>query len=83
MRSGNSNTQTRITFVNIRTRPVHLWWKSFDNGERVSHGVVGPNGGRQNMTTYLTHPWVITDEDSGEALGVWMPIPQSGRVLLD
>ncbi|KZP19602.1 hypothetical protein FIBSPDRAFT_1045391 [Athelia psychrophila] len=81
VRSANSNTQTNIAFVNFRANPVHIWWRSFD-AQRVSYGVVAANGGRQDMRTYLTHPWVVTDEESGEALGVWMPIPEGGLVVV-
>ncbi|KAJ7205424.1 von Hippel-Lindau disease tumor suppressor, beta/alpha domain-containing protein, partial [Mycena pura] len=61
LRSANSNTQTSVTFVNFRAKPIHLWWISFE-ATRVGYGTVAANGGRQDMTTYLTHPWVITDE---------------------
>ncbi|KAF9020237.1 hypothetical protein BDZ89DRAFT_1072423 [Hymenopellis radicata] len=81
LRSANSNTQTSIKFVNYKAKPVHLWWISFD-AKRVSYGTVEGNGGKMDMRTYLTHPWVITDEESGEALGIWMPIPDGGLVVV-
>ncbi|KAF9020594.1 hypothetical protein BDZ89DRAFT_1072109 [Hymenopellis radicata] len=81
LRSANSNTQTSIKFVNYKAKPVHLWWISFD-AKRVSYGTVEGNGGKIDMRTYLTHPWVITDEESGEALGIWMPIPDGGLVVV-
>ncbi|KAJ7870422.1 hypothetical protein B0H13DRAFT_2061715 [Mycena leptocephala] len=82
LRSANSTTKTSILFVNYRAKPIHVWWISFDP-KRVSYGTVAGNGGKLDMsTTYLTHPWVITDEESGEALGIWMPIPDVGLVVV-
>ncbi|KAJ7855915.1 hypothetical protein B0H14DRAFT_727561 [Mycena olivaceomarginata] len=81
LRSVNSNTETSITFVNFRAEPLHLWWISFE-GRRVSYGTVDGGGGRVVIKTYLTHPWVITDEGSGEALGIWFPIPDRGLVVV-
>jgi hypothetical protein len=80
MRSQHSNIQTSVLFVNRRSRPVHLWWRNFQ-GQRVSYGVVQP-GGTFDITTYVTHAWVITDEESGEALGIWNPAVQPGRVMI-
>ncbi|KAJ7705127.1 hypothetical protein B0H14DRAFT_2416055, partial [Mycena olivaceomarginata] len=72
LRSANGNTQTSITFVNYRATPVHLWWISYD-ATRVTGGTVAANGGRQDMTTFLTHPWLITDEQSGVGFGGLVP----------
>lgn len=81
MRSANGNTQTSIAFVNFRATPVHLWWISYD-ATRVTGGTVAANGGRQDVTTFLTHPWLITDEQSGVGLGVWFPVPGGGLVVV-
>ena len=80
MRSLHSNLQTHVTFVNTRTSAVHLWWRNF-SGIRVSYGSVQPNG-RQEMTTYVTHPWVITDEVTGASLGIWNPAEETGLALI-
>ncbi|KAJ6472557.1 hypothetical protein C8R45DRAFT_1164276 [Mycena sanguinolenta] len=82
VRSANGNTRTSIAFVNFRSTPVHLWWISYD-AKRVTYGTVAANGGRQDMTTFLTHPWLITDEQSDAALGIWFPVPEGGLVVVN
>ncbi|KAK7008208.1 hypothetical protein R3P38DRAFT_2551622, partial [Favolaschia claudopus] len=81
LRSANSNTQAALKFVNFRATPVHLWWISFD-AKRISYGTVAGHGGKMDMPTYLTHPWVITDDQSEEALGIWFPVPGKGLVVV-
>ncbi|KAJ7238689.1 hypothetical protein C8J57DRAFT_1373608 [Mycena rebaudengoi] len=81
LRSANGNTPTNIAFVNFRATPIHLWWISYD-AKRVTGGTVAGNGGRQDMSTFLTHPWLITDEQSGEGLGIWFPVPGAGLVVV-
>ncbi|KAF8177278.1 hypothetical protein K438DRAFT_1978576 [Mycena galopus ATCC 62051] len=81
VRAANGNTQTSIAFVNYKSTPVHLWWISYD-AMRVDYGTVAANGGRQDMSTFLTHPWVITDQ-SGASLGVWFPVPDAGLVVVN
>jgi hypothetical protein len=34
------------------------------------------------MNTFETHPWVIVDESSTEALGIWLPVAEKGMVLV-
>jgi hypothetical protein len=80
MRSLHSNFQTKVFFVNRRASPVQLWWLNFE-GRRVSYGSVQPNA-RMEMTTYVTHPWVITDVETGASLGIWSPAATTGLILI-
>ena len=79
-RSLNSNVKTRVTFVNIRASAVHLWWRDF-KGQRVSYGSLSPSTPME-MITYVTHPWVITDEETGASLGIWHPTVEHGILLI-
>lgn len=68
--------KTSIVFINTRSTPIHLYWPDY-SGECDSFGVIPPDGGRRNMpSTYLTHPWVITDDTTSEVLGIWNPVEQ-------
>ncbi len=67
--------------MNMRASLVHLWWRNYD-GKRVSYGSVQPNAPME-MTTYVTHPWVITDEETGLSLGIWNPTVETGLILIN
>ena len=81
MRSLHSALKTQVTFMNVRASPVNLWWKGFD-GKRVSYGSAHPNAPME-MTTYVTHPWVITDEETDLPLGIWIPTVETGLILIN
>ncbi|CAG8652621.1 15030_t:CDS:2, partial [Acaulospora colombiana] len=34
------------------------------------------------MITYVTHPWVITNETTGAAIGIWHPAPRRAQSLV-
>ncbi|PVG00311.1 hypothetical protein CPB86DRAFT_796007 [Serendipita vermifera] len=78
-RSIHSNIPTRVTFINRLPDSVHLWWRDFE-GRRVSYGAVGPDGDTKEMLTYVTHPWVITNETTEEVIGIWHPAPRRGLI---
>lgn len=80
LKSLHSDVQVRVEFVNQRRRSVHLWWRDFQ-GRRISYGSLPP-GQNMQMTTYVTHPWVITDEQSGAVLGIWMPASVPGVITI-
>ncbi|KAG8998142.1 hypothetical protein FRB93_013824 [Tulasnella sp. JGI-2019a] len=79
MRSLNSDIQTSVLFINKRCTPIHLYWRDF-NGGRTSYGLVQP-GGERPMTTYITHAWVVVDEESKEVLGIWNPVERPGEAI--
>lgn len=82
MRSLKGDQSTNITFINTRSNPIHLYWRNYD-GARVSYGTVAANGGRKDQQTFVTHPWVITDDNTGEVLGIWNPVEVDGRVIVN
>ena len=59
--SQNSNVPTSITFVNSTERRVKLYWLNY-SGKRELYATVEPKA-RLTQATFLTHPWLITDED--------------------
>jgi hypothetical protein len=80
IRSHNSHISTELEFINMRTGHIHVYWLNFD-GQRVSYKSVPP-GGSTIMNTYMTHPWLLTDEADGNALGIWNPEETYARVVL-
>lgn len=70
LKSLNSDVVTNVTFVNKTRRKARAWWLDF-RGDPVSYGDIGPDD-RLRMTTYLTHPWIFRDTDTGAKLLVNM-----------
>ncbi|MGH0165314.1 UNVERIFIED_CONTAM: hypothetical protein FKN15_048699 [Acipenser sinensis] len=59
-----------FTISNASWRKARAWWLDF-RGDPVSYGDIGPDD-RLRMTTYLTHPWIFRDTDTGAKLLVNM-----------
>ncbi|KAK6538136.1 hypothetical protein TWF694_011018 [Orbilia ellipsospora] len=76
-----STKAVKVYFINNRTAPVHIYWLD-TNGKRVSYGTVAGNGGTKEQGTYLTNPWIVTDEGTGKALAIYHPGPRDGRAIL-
>jgi len=67
LRSEHSKVPTQIKFVNSSFLKVGVYWIDY-SGREVQYATVEP---RESYTqsTYMTHPWVIRDLASGEAVG--------------
>lgn len=81
LRSWHSFHPTNITFINTRPTTAHLWWYDYQ-GVPVYYGPIYPHGGRVDVRTYLSQPWVVTDDFTRQVLGSWYPATWDGRVLL-
>lgn len=68
--SRSGKIATDITFINQRSAPVRLYWLDY-SGERKFYALIAPNN-RITQSTYVTHPWVITDTKNN-CLGVYYP----------
>lgn len=62
----NSDTPITILFVNNTRRTVSVYWKDFQCGEVLYHTL--EPGQSYVQETYATHPWVVRDSATGEAL---------------
>ena len=78
LRSVNGNFHTQVRFVNDSARPLQTYWLDYQ-GKRVAYKVVPPHGS-YTQPTYLTHPWVVTDE--GRCLGVYFPDDRERTITL-
>ncbi|CAH0696463.1 unnamed protein product [Spodoptera exigua] len=59
LKSIHSNSPVDVSFTNLTSRPVNLWWRNFE-GRKVFYGRIEP-GAKHDQSTYLTHPWQVTD----------------------
>ena len=75
LRSLNADTPTYVTFRNDTGRTVRTYWLNY-KGRRVFYAEVPP-GKSYVQQTYVTHPWVITNNPSGDCVAVFMPAPSS------
>ena len=61
LKSGESEVETTIKFVNKSKQTIKVYWINYE-GERETRETVKDGDTYNVTTTYLTHPWLITDE---------------------
>lgn len=79
LRSTSGTTKSQIEITNQSSRPVEIFWLDYD-GIAVSYGTLQPQE-RQEIITYLTHPWLVSNE-RGTCLSVFLPRPTPGRAVI-
>lgn len=79
LHSLNSENPTTITFVNDSPAPRSIWWIDFDGGQK-SYGEVDP-GEQKTIETFLTHPWVVSNE-TGACVKVVVPQPGGSMIRI-
>jgi hypothetical protein len=68
VRSLHSKYKVKVKFINVSQRPVDLYWLDF-NGRRVRYNTRQPGlGNKIQMNTFITHPWVVHDSETGQRL---------------
>ncbi len=75
--SGDSEIETTISFVNKAKKTVKVYWLDHD-GDRVLYATL-EEGETHEQPTFLTHPWLITNED-GDSWSVYFPDAQPRTV---
>jgi von Hippel-Lindau disease tumor supressor len=64
---GGDSVRTSMKFVNSSASIIKIYWLDY-KGKRVLYGTLKPSEELQ-LTTYLTHPWLITDgEDNAKSI---------------
>ena len=63
LKSTDWATSTQVTFTNRSSRNVAVLWLNYQ-GEPVKYRNLGP-GGSYTQQTYVTHPWIVVETDSG------------------
>ena len=59
---------------------VHVYWLNYE-GKRISYGNIPPTASFR-LETFVTHPWIVIDEASGDALGIWYPEETYSRAVI-
>ena len=80
LRSTDFSQSTEVTFVNDSRRSIRTYWLNYQ-GKRVFYAEIGP-GGNYVQQTYVTHPWVITNDRSGDCVGLYLPAPLPATVVI-
>lgn len=78
----NSKTDSRhatMDFKNKSGKTRKIYWLDY-NGKRVLYKVMKENESFY-ITTYITHPWVITDS-SGKCLEIHMPNNKNNKIVI-
>jgi uncharacterized caspase-like protein len=70
LKSLKFDQKTSISFINSSNSHIHVYWKNY-SGERILYGDLAPQQ-RLDIDTFVTHPWVITDE-SDHCIAVQFP----------
>jgi hypothetical protein len=61
-----SDRPMRLTFKNETNLRLGIYWLDYD-GKEVRRSSIGPNENSQH-STYVTHSWVVRDDDSGREI---------------
>jgi hypothetical protein len=80
LRSLEGTSATSVTFVNASSVPVRTYWLNYQ-GKRVFYSEIAP-GRNFVQQTYVTHPWVITNNRAGDCVAIFQPTPEPGVALI-
>lgn len=78
LKSGEYEIATTIKFTNKSKQTVKVYWINFD-GERETRMTLKDGETYEVETTYLTHPWLVTDENDN-AWYIYFPDAQPRTV---
>ncbi len=79
-KSLEEKVKTSIRFENKSGQTVKVYWLDFE-GKRKHYATV-KDGAVWDQPTYLTHPWLITDEN-GDAWYVYYPDAQPRYIAIN
>ena len=68
-----------MDFVNQRGSNMNVYWLD-SNANRVTYKLNLATGQTHNQQTFVTHPWLITD-NTGACVGIYRPVTASKKVL--
>jgi hypothetical protein len=80
LRSINADTPTQVTFVNRGAVAIRTYWLNYQ-GRRVFYRDLAA-GASYTQQTYLTHPWVITNNSSGECAALFLPASSPATAVI-
>lgn len=80
LKSLRCDVETSIRFVNRSKQTIKVYWLDYE-GQRKLYDTVASGEVSEVQRTYLTHPWLITDENDN-AWYVHFPDCQSRTVMI-
>jgi hypothetical protein len=83
LRSLHSQGPTFLRFINETSQPVVVYWLNFEGKRDPSESqktTLNP-GQSEGRSTYLTHPFLVTDA-SGKCLGIYLPTPEPSLAVI-
>lgn len=80
LHSLNSDIQVQLRVKNNMTATVKVYWLDYEGKRQHYFDVRGSE--MAELTTYVTHPWVITKADH-TCLGIFLPNKLDGIIILD
>lgn len=76
----SNGAATTVNFKNSSSGKINIYWLDY-NGKRVSYKQGLAAGASHQQSTFVTHPWVITN-DQDQCMGIYTP-SSAGTVTLD
>lgn len=71
LKSDRVPDKSTVVFNNKAQGDINIYWLDF-NGKRVSYKQGLKAGATHNQGTFITHPWVITN-DKDQCMGIYVP----------
>jgi len=83
LRSLHSEAPTFLRFINATSQLVVVYWLNFEGKRDASEDqkVTLNPGQSEGRSTYLTHPFLVTDA-SGKCLGIYLPTPEPSLAVI-
>ena len=67
LKSKHGKVPTQVTFANTSPLTLDVFWIDYQ-GQEKRYATIAPHE-EYTQDTYMTHPWVVRDKNSGEAVG--------------
>jgi carbonic anhydrase len=80
LKSMAGRIETFVLFKNQSNRVVKTYWLDYYGNRKLYQTLSPSQQGRQQ--TYITHPWVITDEND-QCLGIFLPQVAKSEVVIN
>jgi len=80
MKSQNANTQTTVNFVNRSDDPVDVYWVNYEGGVVFYQHLA--SGESCTVQTYVTHPWVVYDENVPSHGVGFLPVDTAAQAII-
>ena len=71
------NTPSQIRFINVRNRPVRIFWVGFDGNERLYAELT--EGQEIIQPTFVAHRWLVRDSGDGTPLIAFISTRSAAR----